>query len=81
MHKNQQVINNASIDWCFLMPFSGKEKDNLGTANWLSDNYLSFTRMSLFHLGPLDGKIEIPENNFEGLYKGYENSEILRDNN
>ena len=58
--QSQKEINNASIDWCLAMPFSGKKKDEIGTANWQSDHYLSFTRMSLFHFGPLDSTIEIP---------------------
>ena len=38
------------------MPFSGKEKEKekMATANWQSEHYLAFTRLSLVHLGPLE---------------------------
>ena len=36
------------------MKFTDMEKKNLGTANWQSDHYLAFTRVSLFHFSPLD---------------------------
>ena len=62
MKKSQRAISNLSVQWCLAMSYSGKKDDhNLGTANWLSDHYLGFTRLSLYHFGPLDGSINLPE--------------------
>jgi hypothetical protein len=36
------------------MKFSDKEKKNIGTANWQSDHYLAFTRVSLYHFACLE---------------------------
>jgi hypothetical protein len=60
MQKSQSLINTLSVDWCLSMSFSGKDKHDLGTANWRSDHYLAFTRLSLFHFGGLED-IEIPD--------------------
>lgn len=60
MQQSQSLINTLSVDWCLSMSFSGKDKQELGTANWQSDHYLAFTRLSLFHFGTLEG-MEIPE--------------------
>lgn len=51
---NQRKLNNLYLDWCLAMPFSGKEKEKMFTANWQSEHYLCFTRLSLVHLGPLE---------------------------
>ena len=37
------------------------DNKNLGTANWQSDHYLAFTRVSLFHFSPLE-QIDIASN-------------------
>ena len=52
--KHQKELNKVHIGWCMAMPFSGKEDDKLGTANWQSEHYLAFTRLSLVHFGPLE---------------------------
>jgi hypothetical protein len=60
---SQKSIAGTSIDWLLSMSFSGKDTQTLGTANWQSDHYKSFTRLSLFHLGPLDpvdGRLKPP---------------------
>ena len=49
-----KATEQISVDWCLSMTFSGKEH-SVGTANWQSEHYLCFTRLSLFHLAPLDG--------------------------
>ena len=44
------------------MTYSGKKDyHKLVTATWLSDNYLGFTRLSLYHFNPLGGSINLPE--------------------
>ena len=44
------------------MAFSAKEDpQKLDTANWKSEHYLAFTRLSLFHFGVLDRKIKVPK--------------------
>jgi hypothetical protein len=61
---SQKSISGTSVDWLLSMSFSGKDTKTLGTANWQSDHYKSFTRLSLFHLGlldPVDGRLEMPE--------------------
>ena len=45
-------VEKASIEWC--MPMSFSDKMLMGTARWLSDHFLSFTRLSLFFFGSLD---------------------------
>ncbi len=50
---SQETINSVYLVWCLAMKFSDMEKKNLGTANWQSDHYLAFTRVSLFHFSPL----------------------------
>merc|ERR1712212_615078 len=44
---SQKRINSISVNWCKSMPFSGKDKQSLGTSSWQSDHYLAFTRLSL----------------------------------
>ena len=62
MKKSEGAISNLSVQWCLAMSYSGKKDvHNLGTANWLSDHYLGFTRLSLYHFSPLDGSINLPE--------------------
>ncbi len=51
---SQEIINSVYLVWCLAMKFTDMEKKNLGTANWQSDHYLAFTRVSLFHFSPLD---------------------------
>ena len=60
IHESQKAINAISIDWCLSMSFSGNDPTKLGTANWQSDHYLAFTRLSLFHFGALERKIAVP---------------------
>ena len=54
IQSSQKRINSISVNWCKSMPFSGKDKQSLGTSSWQSDHYLAFTRLSLFHFAPLD---------------------------
>ena len=54
MQRSQETINSVYLVWCLAMKFSDKEKKNIGTANWQSDHYLAFTRVSLYHFAPLD---------------------------
>ena len=54
MHGSQETINSVHLVWCLAMKFTDTEKKNLGTANWQSDHYLAFTRVSLIHFSPLD---------------------------
>jgi hypothetical protein len=54
MQGSQETINSLYLVWCLAMKFTDMEKKNLGTANWQSDHYLAFTRVSLFHFSPLD---------------------------
>jgi hypothetical protein len=54
MQWSQETINSVYLVWCLAMKFTDMEKKNLGTANWQSDHYLAFTRVSLFHFSPLD---------------------------
>ena len=76
MQQSQKAINSISIDWCLTMSFSGKENQSLGTANWKSDHYLAFTRLSLFHLGPLDTKINLPEDKV-AVFKAFKRVRVL----
>ena len=43
------------------MSFSGKDRQILGTSTWQSDHYMAFTRLSLFHFAPLEGR-NLPKN-------------------
>ena len=62
MRKSQRAISKLSVEWCLAMSYSGKKDDhNLGTTNWLSDHYLGFTRLSLYHFSPLGGSINVTE--------------------
>jgi hypothetical protein len=54
MQGSQETVNSVYLVWCLAMKFTDMEKKNLGTANWQSDHYLAFTRVSLFHFSPLD---------------------------
>ena len=54
MQWSQETINSVYPVWCVAMKFIDMEKKNLGTANWQSDHYLEFTRVSLFHFSPLE---------------------------
>jgi hypothetical protein len=54
MRARQQVLNAVSIDWCLPMLFSGEANNDIGPANWQSDHYLAFTRISLFQFADLD---------------------------
>jgi hypothetical protein len=58
------------------MSFSGKDDQNLGTANWQSDHYLSFTRISLFHFGSLEKDISIPPG-MEEVVKSFKRMRVL----
>ena len=53
MQWSQETINSVYLVWCLAMKFTDMEKKNLGTANWQSDHYLAFTRVSLFHFSCL----------------------------
>ena len=53
MQGSQETINSVYLVWCLAMKFTDMEKKNLGTANWQSDHYLAFTRVSLFHFSHL----------------------------
>ena len=50
----QETIISVYLVWCLAMKFTGMEKKHVGTANWQSDHYLAFTRVSLFHFSLLD---------------------------
>jgi len=54
MQGSQETINSVYLVWCLSMKFSDLENKNPGTANWQSDHYLAFTRVSLFHFSLLD---------------------------
>ena len=54
MQKSHETINLVYLVWCLAMKFSDTEKKTIGTANWQSDHYLAFTRVSLFHFSALD---------------------------
>ena len=54
MQGSQETINSVYLVWCLTMKFTDIEKKNLGTANWQSDHYKAFTRVSLFHFSSLD---------------------------
>ena len=66
MQSSQNAINSISISWCNSMAFSGKDDHHIGTASWQSAHYVAFTRLSLFHFGPID-RIVIPEGNRDVL--------------
>jgi hypothetical protein len=55
MRARQQVLNAVLIDSCLPMLFSGEANNDIGPANWQSDHYLAFTRISLFQFADLDG--------------------------
>ena len=62
VQRGHNKIRSMSIDWCLSMAFSAKEDpQKLDTANWKSEHYLAFTRLSLFHFGVLDRKIKVPK--------------------
>ena len=61
MSKSQRSISKLSIEWCLAMTYSGKEDHTLGTANWQSDHFLGFTRLSLYHFSSLSGGNSPPE--------------------
>ena len=58
---SQDTINSVYLVWCLAMKFTDMDNKNLGTANWQSDHYLAFTRVSLFHFSPLE-QIDIASN-------------------
>ena len=58
---SQETINSVYLVWCLSMKFSDMDNKKLGTANWQSNHYLAFTRVSLFHFSPLD-KGEVANN-------------------
>ena len=61
MNKTLNAVGGTSLDWCLTMSFSGKDAQKLATANWESDHYLAFTRLSLFHFAPLDDVKCVPD--------------------
>jgi len=61
MSKSQRSISKLSVEWCLAMTYSGKEDHTLGTANWQSDHFLGFTRLSLYHFSSLGGGNSPPE--------------------
>ena len=74
MRKCQRVISKLSVEWCLAMTYLGKKDDHkLGTTNWESYHYLGFTRLSLYHVSPLDGSINLPEGKKEGTGSLQEN--------
>ena len=44
--------------WCMLMAFSGKDNHSTGIVGWQPGHYGTFTWLSLFHFGPIDGGLE-----------------------
>ncbi len=70
--------NRASIDWCLPMSFSGKEKDEMGTANWISEHYVSFTRLSLVLFSPLESlKSGLEDEEKLPLFKAFRRVRVL----
>lgn len=61
MQRSQKAINSISVSWCMSMSFSGKDEHSIGTAGWQSEHYVAFTRLSLFHFGPIVGGPDIPQ--------------------
>lgn len=61
MRFSQKEIDKNSVEWCKTSSFSGKDEDNIGTAGWQSKHYVSFTRASLYHFGPIDGLLVVPD--------------------
>ncbi len=61
MRFTQKEIDKNSVEWCKTSSFSGKDDDNIGTAGWQSKHYVSFTRASLYHFGPIDGVLKAPD--------------------
>jgi len=57
MNTTLAAVEKDSLDWCMPMPFSNNDKQSMGTSKWQSDHFLSFTRLSLFHFGPLNKDI------------------------
>ena len=47
MQGSQETINSIYLVWCLVVTFTDIEKKDLGTANWQSDHYLAFTRVSV----------------------------------
>jgi len=67
MQASQNAISSISISWCKSMSFSGKDDRSIGTAGWQSEHYVAFTRLSLFHFGPIDEGLDIPDAKFEAI--------------
>lgn len=74
---NQESLKAVYMDWCVSMPFSGKEKAKMATANWQSEHYLAFTRLSLVHLGPLAVISEDMPGNKVPLFKAFQAMRVL----
>ena len=60
MENMQRNINKISLEWCLPMTFTGKD-DEVGTAKWTSNHYLSFARLSLYYFSFLDVVVEKDE--------------------
>ena len=72
--KIQGATSTLSVEWCVAMPYPGKKDDHkLGTANWLSDHYLGFTRLPVYHFIPFGGSIHLPEDKNKGNVSFQEN--------
>ncbi len=59
MNRTLSAVEVASLDWCMPMSFSNSDGQIMGTFRCQSDHFLSFTRLSLFHFGPLDKDIRL----------------------
>lgn len=59
-HLNQSadIVCKLSLDWCNPMKFSGNNESQVGTANWISRNCMSFVRLSLYFFGYIDVLLE-----------------------
>lgn len=77
VHGNQESLKTVYMDWCVSMPFSGKEKSKMATANWQSEHYLAFTRLSLVHLGPLAVISEDMPGDKVPLFKAFQAMRVL----
>ena len=59
IQKTLGALKKISIDWCICMTSSETNVLLTKTSNWLSDHYLTFTRLSLVHFAPFDNMIDL----------------------
>ncbi len=64
--QKQSDLNAVSIDWCLPMSFTNLDQKQLGTSRWLSDHYLSFTHVLLFHFSCLESQ-NVPDGSKRGI--------------